>query len=85
MIGQCNDQLFEKIEDLEFSSPFNYDAPNPLPAANSPVLTGADFSGTVFGDAWFNKVTYRGALGNDSWLPGWTNFTPLKTNYNFPK
>ena len=67
-----------------FTDPFNFDVnPNPLPKAGSPVLTGADFTDDpLFTDPFFNKVTYRGAIGTDNWLQGWTNFIPLQTNYN---
>jgi hypothetical protein len=54
----------------------------PYPKDNSPVLQGADFSGASFSDDFFNKVSWRGALGKESWLAGWTNFTPLTTKYN---
>lgn len=67
-----------------FTDPFNFDInPNPLLKAGSPVLTGANFSDDpLFTDPFFNKVTYRGAIGTDNWLQGWTNFIPLQTNYN---
>ncbi len=67
-----------------FTDPFNFDVnPNPFPKAGSPVLTGADFTDDpLFTDPFFNKVTYRGAIGTDNWLQGWTNFIPLQTNYN---
>jgi hypothetical protein len=41
-------------------------APDLRPASGSPALTGADFTGTDFSDAFFNKVAYRGAL-SDNW------------------
>jgi len=85
MLVQCYDRQFKNAGDLMFRDPFNYDAPDPMPKEGSPVLTGADFSGADYSDAYFNKVTYTGAIGSDNWLRAWTNFTPLKTNYNFPK
>jgi len=41
-------------------------APDLRPASGSQALTGADFTGTDFSDAFFTKVTYRGAL-SDNW------------------
>jgi len=41
-------------------------APDLRPASDSPALTGADFTGVDFSDAFFNKVAYRGAL-SDNW------------------
>jgi hypothetical protein len=69
---------------FNFLDPFNYNSPNILPADNSPVLIAGDFN-DVFSDAFFIKVNYAGALGKENWLEGWVNFTPLKTNYNFPE
>ena len=80
-----NNQLFPDAASFKFKDPFNYDIPDPLPATGSPVLTGADFSGADYSKPFFTQVPYKGALGTDNWLKGWTNFTPLKTNYNFPQ
>ena len=61
--------------------------PDLQPAEKSPLLTGADFSGSsTYGNVFFDKtVTFIGALGKTDWTKGWTNFRPLKTNYNFPR
>ena len=76
-------QWFLQSTQFQFQDPYAYDThPNPFPSTGSPVLTGANFDGTIFADAFFNKVSYRGALGTDDWLKGWTNFLPLQTNYN---
>ncbi|MBC7914692.1 MAG: hypothetical protein H7Y07_11295 [Pyrinomonadaceae bacterium] len=74
-----------KGADSWYQDPFNYESINLFPIDGSPILTGANFGGSVFSDPFFNKVTYIGALGNDNWLQGWTNFTPLRTNYNNPE
>jgi hypothetical protein len=72
--------------DLKVADMFNYNAPGLLPLEGSPLLVdSADFKGPVFNHVFFNKVAYKGAIGKDDWLSGWTNFTPLKTNYNFPE
>jgi hypothetical protein len=81
---QYHNKLFDKSAEFMLQDPFNYDVPKPSPAVGSPVLEVADFSGSIYNDAFFNKVTYIGAVGGNNWLNGWTNFTPLKTNYNFP-
>ncbi len=64
---------------------YNTNSPDVSPAAGSPLLQGASFTTAPFTDAFFKKVSYRGALGAgaDNWLQGWTNFNPLQTNYNF--
>jgi len=41
-------------------------APDLRPASDSPALTGADFTGPDFSDAFFTQVSYRGAL-SDNW------------------
>lgn len=85
MNASRNNQIYTNAGDFMFKGPFNYDNPDPSPLNASPVLQGADFSGPDFNDAFFNKVAYKGALGTENWLQGWTNFTPLKTNYNIAK
>ncbi len=82
---EFNTRIFERSGDFMFGDPFNYDKPDLLPVEGSPVLSGADFTGSDFGDPFFTKVQYVGSIGRENWLESWTNFTPLKTNYNFQK
>jgi hypothetical protein len=75
-------RLFSSSDEFMLTDPFNYDVdPDPLPKTGSPLLTGANFDG-LFSDPFFEKVEYRGALGTNNWMQGWTNFLPLQTNYN---
>jgi hypothetical protein len=75
-------QLFPGTDQFMLADPYNYNVrPDPSPRTGSPLLSGADFD-DLFSDAFFIKVTYRGAIGTDNWLKGWTNFLPLQTNYN---
>ncbi len=77
-----NELYFDESQ-LLLTDPYNYDInPNPFPMTGSPLLTGASFEGPVFSDPFFTPTSYRGALGTDNWLSGWTNFLPLQTNYN---
>lgn len=64
--------------DLMLTAPFNFDAPNYLPAVGSPALTGSSFTGL---DAFFTTVPYRGAFGTTNWLTGWGSFTPQTNVY----
>jgi hypothetical protein len=57
---------------------FDLTAPNLLPASGSIALTGAAFTGAQT-DAFFEKVTYKGAFGATNWTTGWASWTP-KTN-----
>ena len=66
---------------LMVTNPFNLTAPNFLPAAGSPLLTGASFSNTRLTDAFFTPVTHRGAFGTTDWTSGWCNFDPQNTDY----
>ena len=76
-------QLFLNSAEFVFTDPFNYDNnPDALPQAGSPLLSGSNFDSPVFSDPFFKKVNYRGASGSDNWMQGWTNFDPLRTNYN---
>jgi hypothetical protein len=64
-------------------NPYAYDKfPDASPADGSPLLQGADFSGADFGQSFFQKVTYIGAMGAEDWRKGWTNFIPNQTEYN---
>ncbi|MDN3656781.1 hypothetical protein QWZ08_14135 [Ferruginibacter paludis] len=76
-------QQFLSSSQFNFADPFGYDYnPNPSPSSSSPLLSGANFDDPYFDNAFIKKVTYRGAIGADNWLQGWTNFIPLQTNYN---
>jgi hypothetical protein len=82
-----NNRLFTNINDFGLQDIFNYNAPNLLPNANSVVLNGANFD-LVFSPAsssFFTPTLHLGAFGVNNWANGWANFTPLKSNYNFPE
>jgi hypothetical protein len=64
---------------IMLEAPFNWDAPNYLPKAGSPALTGASFTG--MDSNFFTTVTYRGAFGTTNWLSGWGSFTPQSNTY----
>ncbi len=66
---------------LMLTDPFNLTAPKFLPAAGSPLLTGASFTNTRLTDAFFTQVAYRGAFGTTDWTSGWCNFNPQNTDY----
>ena len=63
------------------SANFNLTAPNFLPGAGSPLLTGAIWDGKGANE-FFTKETFRGAFGTTNWTQGWANFDPQNTNYN---
>ena len=45
-------------------------------------IDGADFSDTALNDAFFEKVSYKGAFdGKNDWAANWTNFDPNNTEY----
>jgi hypothetical protein len=66
---------------LMITSQFNLTAPNFLPTAGSPLLSGASFTNTRLTDSFFTVVTYRGAFGATDWTSGWCNFDPQNTDY----
>jgi hypothetical protein len=66
---------------LQVTSPFNLTSPNFLPAAGSPLLTGASFTNTRLTDSFFTSVAYKGAFGATDWTTGWCNFDPQNTDY----
>lgn len=68
---------YSSANDIQLENPFNLTAPNFLPKAGSPALTGAEFSGI----SGLTSVNYRGAFGNDNWMQGWASFTPQTNVY----
>lgn len=81
--AEYHNELYLSTADFKWKNPYDYDhAPDPMPQAGSPLLQGADFSEIHFQDPFFQHVEYRGAIGADNWLQGWSNFLPLQTNYN---
>lgn len=63
---------------IMLTSPFYSTSPNFLPAAGSPALSGASFTGM---NAFFTPVTYRGAFGATNWAASWTNWDPQNVTY----
>jgi len=58
--------------DAKLTDPFNNAAPNLKPAAGSPALTGALFNYGTLSDAFFDKVSFRGALdATNDWTATW--------------
>lgn len=52
-----------------------------IPAAGSPLLSGADFSDALVSSG-FEEVDYIGAFSEgDDWAEGWTNFDPENADY----
>ncbi len=68
---------YTNANDINLENPFTLNAPNFLPKAGSPALTGADFTGLT----GFTTTTYRGAFGTTNWMQGWTSFTPQTNVY----
>ncbi len=65
-------------EDVQLTDPFNLTAPNFLPKAGSPALTGASFTGM---DSFFTTTSYIGAFGTSNWAQGWSSFNPRANVY----
>lgn len=52
-----------------------------LPAAGSPLLSGASFTNIRLTDSFFTPTTFRGAFGTEDWTSGWCNWDPQNTVY----
>jgi hypothetical protein len=64
--------LLAAAADAKLTDPFNNATPNLKPASDSPLLTGALFDFGTLNDAFFDKVTFRGALdGTNDWTAQW--------------
>lgn len=59
--------------------------PNCLPAANSPALTGADFTDSRLANSFFTATTYKGAFGTEDWTSEWTSWDPQNNDYETVK
>lgn len=70
-------KTFASASDVMLENPFNLTAPNFLPKAGSPALSGASF----FGLTGFTTTTYVGAFGTTNWAQGWASFTPQTNVY----
>jgi hypothetical protein len=53
-------------------------------AAGSAAATGALFTDAKVSGAFFDKVAYKGAVGADNWVAGWTQVDPQKLAYTTP-
>jgi hypothetical protein len=69
------------IEDVIGASLISLTSPSLLPAAGSPLLSGALFTNTRLQDSFFTVTTYRGAFGTTDWTSGWCNWDPQNTVY----
>jgi hypothetical protein len=69
---------FTSANDIMLEAPFNFNAPNLMPKAGSPALSGSNFTGL---DAFFTNVPYRGAFGTANWTTGWVSYTPQTNAY----
>ncbi len=69
------------VADVIGSSLINLTSPVLLPAAGSPLLSGASFTNARLTDAFFTPTTYRGAFGSQNWTSGWCNWNPQNTVY----
>jgi hypothetical protein len=69
---------YGSADDIQLTSPLYSVAPNFLPKAGSPALTGASFTGM---NAFFTSVAFRGAMGTVNWTNGWTNWDPQNKAY----
>ena len=53
------------------ANPFSLTAPDFKPVAGGPAASGTDFSSL---DNYFTPTGFRGAIGDNNWLAGWTRF-----------
>ena len=65
---------YANAANIMLTDPFNNQAPNLKPLAGSPALTtAAKFTRGILTDAFFEKVTYIGALdATTDWTTGWS-------------
>ncbi len=69
------------VADIIGSGFISLTSPGLLPAAGSPLLSGASFTNSRLTDSFFTPTTYRGAFGTVNWTSGWCNWNPQNTVY----
>ena len=62
------------VTTLGLTDPFKVTAPNLNPKTGSILLSGGDFTPTALTNAFFDKVTFVGAIGTTDWTAGWTKW-----------
>ncbi|HEY0246152.1 MAG TPA: hypothetical protein VGC01_11355 [Mucilaginibacter sp.] len=70
--------------DFKAAGGANSGAPNFTLKAGSIAATGAVFTNAKLADAFFEKVTYRGAFGTTDWSSGWAKYDPQNLPYTTP-
>jgi hypothetical protein len=76
---------YEGLAPFGFVAPFDETRPDVRLLPGSPLQSGANYDDPYFDVPFFVHYPYIGAMGSDDWASGWTNFQPLKTDYNFPR
>ncbi|MEW5797633.1 MAG: T9SS type A sorting domain-containing protein [Bacteroidota bacterium] len=76
--------LLAEPADAMLEDPFNQNAPNFLPKAGSPALSGASFTHPRVADSYFTATTFRGAMGSTDWTKGWAVWNPQMVVYTSP-
>jgi hypothetical protein len=71
-----SNRTFAENSELKVTNPFNLAAPNFVPQAGSPLLTGG-----VTLPSGLEATTYVGAFKDTDWTSGWANWTPNQTSY----
>lgn len=72
---------------IQLTNPYNYTAPNAVPLAGSPLLSGASFASANLQDPFFTPTTYKGAFdGTDAgnWTKCWCEFDAVNAVYSAP-
>ncbi|MBK7442683.1 MAG: T9SS type A sorting domain-containing protein [Bacteroidetes bacterium] len=77
--GAYANTIYDLSSDVMLTDAYNVTSPNFLPAAASPILTGASFVEAEL--VGLTPTNYRGAFGNLDWTSCWANWDPQNTNY----
>ena len=72
VVNRDGSQILETADDAQLKDPFNNATPDIMPLEGSPALTtSAQFDGHL-DDAFFDKVSFIGAMGTEDWTLNWT-------------
>jgi hypothetical protein len=82
--GDLMTDPFKYSPDIIASSTGKQGTPVFTVKAGSAAETGAAFTNAKVTDAFFDKVTYKGAFGTTDWAAGWANFNPQVMAYDTP-
>jgi len=82
--AEFSNQILTKWQDAGIDpSIYDLGSPKLTPNAGALLLTAGKWTNTPKAGAFFDKVAYAGAFGNDNWTEGWCEWNPNSVDYRY--